>query len=108
MSRWMAGGVLSALALAGTTIVAAPSWAGDEGGGGDGDTETFQGEATQRPVEALPGQQVTISDSSCLEGTTDIWWSLRPEEDRSVVLATGQVPLADDGSWELTLTAPDE
>jgi hypothetical protein len=102
MKRLTAGGLLTALAMAGTAVVAAPSFAGD------GETGTFQGEATQVPLEASPGEQVRIFDTLCWEGTTDIWWVLRPEGGGPDVLATGQEALAGDGSWEVTLTAPDE
>src|SRR5262245_15167162 len=105
MSRWIAGGLLSALAMAGTALVAAPGAAGSADDGEDG---TFQGEADVDPVEALPGEEVRISDSTCWDGTTEIWWVLRPEDAGPEALATGQEPLAGDGSWELTLTAPDE
>ena len=102
MSRWMAGGVLSALALAGTTILPTPSVADDEPQVGE-----FQGEADFDPVAPASGATVTASDSSCFEGTTAIWWSLRAYGE-VVPSLKGTVPLADDGSWELSFTAPNE
>jgi hypothetical protein len=102
MSRWMAGGVLSALALAGTTVLPATSVADDEPQVGE-----FQGEADLSPSPVVAGQQVTASDASCFEGTNAIWWSLRAYGE-VVPSATGTVPLAGDGSWELSFAAPNE
>jgi hypothetical protein len=101
----MAGGLLSALALAGTTVLPTASVADeppDEPQVGE-----FQGEADLVPSPVDGGEQVTASDSSCFEGTDRIWWSLRAEGE-VVPSLKGTAPLADDGSWELTFAAPHE
>jgi len=99
MNRLMAGGVAGALAVAGVVAFAAPGQAQEEP-----EYETWQGEADISPYEAQPGQQVTASDDSCFEGTTDIYWLLHSYETED----SGQAPLNADGSWEVTFTAPDE
>jgi hypothetical protein len=99
MNRLMAGGVAGALAAAGVIAFAAPGLAQEEP-----EFEWFQGEADVSPFEARPDQQVTASDDSCFEGTTDIYWLLHSYE----VEDSGQEPLNADGSWEVTFTAPDE
>ena len=99
MNRWIAGGLLSALGLAGTAVFSAPSFADWSPVGG-------QREADMAPLDPLPGEQVTVDHSTCMEGTTDIWWALRPADAPGVV-ADGQAPLAEDGSWEVTFPAPD-
>ena len=67
----------------------------------------FQGEADLSPSPVVAGQQGTASDASCFEGTNAIWWSLRAYGE-VVPSATGTVPLAGDGSWELGFAAPNE
>ena len=99
MNRFMAGGIAGALAAAGVVAFAAPGLAQEEP-----EFEWFQGEASTDPVEPQPGQQVTASDDSCFEGTTDIYWLLRSYE----VEDSGREPLNADGSWEVTFTAPEE
>ena len=101
MSRWMAGGLLSALALAGTTILPTASVAQGEPVG------EHQGEADVDPVAPASGETVTASDSACFEGTTAIWWSLRAYGE-VVPSSTDVAPLANDGSWELSFPAPNE
>jgi hypothetical protein len=102
----MAGGALSALALAGTAILPAPSGA-QEPPMDPFPVGEFQGEAVFHPVEPQAGELVTASDSACFPDTTAIWWSLRAygEVQPSVM---GTAPLAEDGSWELTFPAPNE
>jgi hypothetical protein len=102
MSRWMAGGLLSALTLALTLAGTAALPAAGQAQVGE-----FQGEADFDPVSPASGETVTASDSSCFDGTTAIWWSLRAYGE-VVPSLTGTVPLAADGSWELTFTAPNE
>jgi hypothetical protein len=102
----MAGGVLSAVALAGTTILPAPSVA-DEPPMDEFPVGEFQGEADLAPFSVRPGEEVTASDSACFPGTTAIWWSLRAEGE-VLPSKTGTAQLAADGSWELTFAAPRE
>jgi hypothetical protein len=102
MNRLMAGGVAGALAAAGVVALAVPGLA-QEGS----EFEWFQGETISDPMEPRPGQQVTVSDDSCHEGTTDIYWLLHPA-DSFEVESEGRVPLNADGSWEVTFTAPGE
>ena len=99
MNKLMAGGVAGALAAAGVIAFAVPGQAQEEP-----EFEWFQGEADISPNESQPGQQVSASDDSCFEGTTDIYWQLRSYD----VEDSGQEPLDADGSWEVTFTAPDE
>jgi hypothetical protein len=99
MNRLMAGGVAGALAAAGVIAFAVPGQAQEQP-----EYETFQGEADIRPFDARPGQQVTASDDSCFEGTTDIYWLLHSYE----VEDSGQAALNADGSWNVTFAAPDE
>jgi hypothetical protein len=102
MNRLMAGAVAGALAAAGVVALAVPGLAQEQP-----EYETFQGEASIDPGEPTPGQQVTASDDSCFEGTTDIYWLLHPA-DSFEVESEGRVPLNADGSWEVTFTAPGE
>jgi hypothetical protein len=102
MNRWMAGGVAVALSAGCLVALAVPGYAGDEP-----EYDEFQGEADMQPLEPRPGQQVTVFDDQCFEGTTDLWWALRPQSGTSAQ-EVGQVPLAGDGSWEVTFIAPDE
>jgi hypothetical protein len=99
MNRLMAGGVAGALAAAGVVAFAAPGLAQEQP-----EYETWQGEADISPYEARPGQQVTASDDSCFEGTTDVYWLLHSYEAED----SGRAPQDADGSWEVTFTAPDE
>jgi len=104
MRRWMAGGVLCATALAGATILPTPGGA-QETPGGEGE---FQGEAEFSPVPPVAGgTTITVSDNACFEGTDALWWALRLEGEVQPSLK-GTVPQADDGSWEVTFTAPNE
>jgi hypothetical protein len=106
MRRWMAGGVLSATALAGATILPTAGGA-QETPGGPGE---FQGEATFDLVSPPPvtgGETITVSDNACFEGTDALWWALRLEGEVQPTLK-GTVPQAADGSWEVTFTVPDE
>ena len=102
MNRLMAGGVAGALAAAGVVALAVPGLAQD-----GSEFEWFQGETRSVPQEPVPGQEVTVSDDSCFEGTTDIYWLLHPS---GTLAATdsGQESLNADGSWDVTFTAPDE
>jgi hypothetical protein len=102
MNRLMAGGVAGALAAAGVIAFAVPGLAQ-----GEPEFEWFQGEASTDPQEPGPGQQVTASDDSCFEGTTDIYWLLHASG-TLVAEDSGQEPLNADGSWDVTFTAPDE
>ena len=99
MNRFMAGGVAGALAVTGVIAFAVPGLAGEQP-----QYETWQGEADLSPYVAQPGQQVTASDDSCFEGTTDIYWLLHSYEAED----SGQEAQNADGSWEVTFTAPDE
>jgi hypothetical protein len=102
MNRLMAGGVAGALAAAGIVAFAVPGLA-QEGA----EFEWFQGEASSDPMEPRPGQQVTASDDSCFEGTTDIYWLVHSSGTLDAE-DSGQEPLNADGSWDVTFTAPDE
>jgi hypothetical protein len=102
MNRLMAGGVAGALAAAGLVAFAAPGLAQEEP-----EFEWFQGEANTDPLEPRPGQEVTASDDSCFEGTTDIYWLLHAPGTFEAEDG-GQEPLNADGSWDVTFTAPDD
>jgi hypothetical protein len=101
MNRWMAGGVAGVLSAGCLVALAVPGLAQEEP-----NYDEFQGEADVQPLEPHVGDQVTVSDDTCFEGTTDLWWALRPIDSTSAQ-EIGQVPLADDGSWQVTFTAPD-
>jgi hypothetical protein len=102
MNRLMAGGVAGALAAVGVVALAVPGLAQEEP-----EFEWFQGETTSDPQEPVAGQEVTVSDDSCFEGTTDIYWLLHPSGTFEAI-ESGQEALNADGSWDVTLTAPDE
>lgn len=102
MNRFLAGGVAGALAATGVVAFALPGLAQ-----GQPQYEEFQGEADVEPLQPHPGEQVRVFDDTCFDGTTDLWWALRPVESSSAQ-EIGQVPLAGDGRWEVTFIAPDE
>jgi hypothetical protein len=102
MNRWMAGGAGVVLSAGLLVALAAPGLAQEEP-----EYHEFQGEADVEPVEPQPGDQVTVSDDRCHDGTSDLWWALQPIAGGSI-LEVGQEPLAEDGSWEVTFLAPDE
>jgi hypothetical protein len=103
----MAGGVLSALALAGTAVLPAAASVADEPPMDDFPVGEFQGESDLEPFSVQPGEQVTASDSACFPDTTAIWWSLRAEGE-VLPSVTGVAQLAADGSWSFTFAAPGE
>jgi hypothetical protein len=102
MSRWMAAGLATlVLVWVGTAISPVPGAAQEPPVG------EVQGEADVGPSPVGGGGQVTASDSACFAGTDRIWWSLRLFGE-VVPSLVGTVPLAADGSWELSFTAPNE
>lgn len=102
MNRWMAGGLGGVVSGGLLLALAVPGLAQ-----GDPEYDEFQREADFQPLEPRTGEQVTASDDTCHEGTSDIWWALRSYSDGSIH-DVGQAPLAGDGSWEVTFQAPDE
>jgi hypothetical protein len=102
MNRWMAGGAGGVISAGLLVALAVPGLAQ-----GDPEYDEFQREADVVPTQPQPGEQVTVSDDTCHEGASDIWWAVQAPAGGSIQ-ELGQVSLAGDGSWEVTFLAPGE
>lgn len=100
MNRILGGGLAFGLAAIGSVALAVPSGADEHIPGG------LQIEGALSADLVAPGDTITASSvDPCGMGADTLLWAVVDEVEP---LLTGEMPLGEDGEWELDFAAPDE
>lgn len=106
MKRLLGGGLAFGLAAIGSVVVAGPTLAQEPP-----EPEFVQLDGALSTDVAAPGEEITASSlDPCTvseEGAGELFWAVAAV-DEEVTRVEDVAPLADDGSWQVTFSAPDD